>query len=88
MISKKLDYHYDAGFDVLYISVDPNEPAMGYEESEGILIRRSIETGDFVGITIFDFRARLAGNDFPGVFDYVGNDFLSKINIDIGNNVN
>lgn len=86
MRNKKLNHHYDARFDVLYISVEPNESARGYEENEGIIIRRSVKTGEFVGITIFDFKARLTVNDFPGVLDYIERDFLNKVHENISVN--
>ena len=78
-MKKQLQYNYDARYDVLYISVVPNESAIGVEDNDGIVIRKSRETGEFVGLTIFDFKMRLAGNSFPGVSDFIDLGFLQTV---------
>lgn len=57
-----LQHNYDSKYDVLYVSIVPNEPAIGVEDDEGIVIRRSRQTGKFVGVTIFDFKKRWRNN--------------------------
>jgi uncharacterized protein YuzE len=72
-MQKQLKCNYDSKYDVLYISVVPNEPAIGSEDIDGVVVRRSRATGEFVGITIFDFKRRLENNNFEGITDYIGN---------------
>jgi hypothetical protein len=40
---------------VLYISVGVPRPAISQYLSSGILIRTDVGTGEFVGVTVFDF---------------------------------
>ena len=46
--------HYDAKYDILYISKIPNEPSIGTEEIDGVIVRRSAKDNKFVGMTIFN----------------------------------
>lgn len=81
-MQKQLKCKYDSEYDVLYISIIPNEPALGSEDVDGIVVRRSRSTGDFVGITIFDFKKRLENNNFEGITDYIKPDDLMVLAAD------
>lgn len=76
---RKIKTNYDSDFDVLYISIIPNEPSIGSEKTDGVVIRRSRSTGEFVGITIFDFKKRLAEGNFEGIVDYLTPTELASI---------
>lgn len=51
----KIDYSYDDGADILYITFGKPINAICHEVEEGILLRRSPKTQKIVGITIIDF---------------------------------
>jgi uncharacterized protein YuzE len=78
---KNLKFNYDSKFDILYISVVPNEPSVGIEEVDGIVIRRSMKTNEFVGITIFDFKARIDNIDFEYLNTYIDTAFLETLKL-------
>jgi hypothetical protein len=46
---------YDKTARVLYISVGSPRPAISHHLPDGILIRTDKDTGEFVGLTVFDF---------------------------------
>jgi uncharacterized protein YuzE len=54
-----LKFDYDKDNDVLYISVGEPRPSYGYEEVEGIIIRRDFETHELTGVTILYLSKRL-----------------------------
>jgi uncharacterized protein YuzE len=78
-MTKQLQSNYDSKYDVLYVSVVPNEPAIGREDNDGIVIRKSRKTGEFVGVTIFDFKKRLKNNSFPGVGEFIDVNYLCSL---------
>jgi len=84
-MKKRLQSNYDSKYDILYISVIPNEPAIGEEGPDGIVIRRSRKTGEFVGITIFDFKKRISDNDLSGITDFINLDKLREISTNLLN---
>ena len=49
-------FNYDAKYDILYISKEPNESSIGTEEVDGVIVRRSIKDNKFVGVTIFNIK--------------------------------
>jgi len=53
-------FHYDAKYDILYISKIPNEPSIGTEEIDGVVIRRSAKDNKFVGVTIFNIKQMIS----------------------------
>lgn len=78
-----LKINYDKKFDILYISIGTPIPSYGDEEIPGLVVLKSIETGELTGITIFDFKKK--------VEDKTINEIKMPIEIDvesIGNNLN
>ena len=75
-----LKHNYDAKYDVLYVSKVPNEPAIGVEDNEGIVIRKSRKTGEFVGVTIFDFRRRINNHELPK-FEDIHDDYFYELKL-------
>ena len=59
----KIKYNYDTANDVLYISV--GEPRLSYGDDlfDGITARYDMNTNEFTGVTILDFKARHTDND-------------------------
>jgi len=53
-------FNYDAKYDILYISKIPNEPSIGTEEIDGVVVRQSVKDGGFVGITIFNIKEMIS----------------------------
>jgi len=53
-------FNYDAKYDILYISKIPNEPSIGTEEIDGVVIRRSAKDNKFVGVTIFNIKQMIS----------------------------
>ena len=51
----KLWVIYDEASDVLYLSVGKPEPAVTYEDTEGLLVRKDPQTGKTVGVTILSY---------------------------------
>lgn len=51
----ELCFEYDAGSDVLYVSVIRPAPARSEEPVPGLILRYDIESGEAVGATIVDF---------------------------------
>ena len=54
----KLEISYDAGSDVLYISIGEPRPGIATECNDGDFIRTDLATNEVVGITLLDFRER------------------------------
>ena len=75
-----LQHNYDSKYDVLYVSKVPNEPAIGVEDDEGIVIRKSRKTGEFVGVTIFDFKKRANKHELPK-FECINDDYFYKLKL-------
>lgn len=55
---------YDAGTDVLYLSVGQPREAITWESPEGHLFRLDVDTGDVVGLTLLNVRALFEADDF------------------------
>ena len=51
-----VNFDYDKGADVLYISFGNPQEAICEEVSDGILLRKHIVTGKIVGITIIGYK--------------------------------
>lgn len=49
---------YDKKADVLYLSIGAPRPAISEELGDDILLRHDIETGEVVGLTIFNLASR------------------------------
>ena len=75
-----LKHNYDIKYDVLYVSKVPNEPAIGVEDDEGIVIRKSRKTGEFVGVTIFDFKKRVDNHALPK-FEDIQDDYFYTLDL-------
>ena len=54
----KLEISYNAGVDVLYISIGEPRPGIAAECNDGDFIRLDPATNEVVGITLLDFRER------------------------------
>jgi uncharacterized protein YuzE len=57
----KLHFSYDKHADVLYAFKDVPKEAWCEEVSDGILIRRDIDTDEIIGFTIVNFKRQRAG---------------------------
>jgi len=55
---ENIDWDYDDGADVLYISIAKPQEALGMDVGEGIIVRYREDTGEVVGLTIIGFRER------------------------------
>lgn len=55
---KKIVFTYDHEADVLYCHINRPVSALGYEEQDGVFIRRAIDTNQVVGFTIVDYKKR------------------------------
>ena len=55
---QKLEISYDAGADVLYISIGEPRPGIAAECNDGDFLRIDPATSEVVGITLLDFRER------------------------------
>ena len=53
-------YNYDAKYDILYIAKKMNEPSIGTEEIDGVVIRRSIKDNKFIGVTIYNIKQMIS----------------------------
>jgi len=53
-----LNWEYDEEADVLYISVEKPEKAIGLDAGEGIIVRYREDTNDVVGLTIIGIKQR------------------------------
>ena len=56
--------NYDSKYDILYISVKDNKPAISEEPIDGVVIRRD-ETSKIIGVTIFGVKKAIT----PGYID-------------------
>ena len=79
MPNQKILYDYDDKYDILYITTCDNEPSLA-EEKNGYLIRKSLKSGKFTGITIFDFKKKQKNNSLLEITNYIGKDVLENIN--------
>ena len=78
MLDTKINYDYDEDDDILYLSIGKPKPSITTEVEEGILIRKDINTGKIIGVTILDYMDRVNKNEkinLPKEFD------LAKIKI-------
>lgn len=66
----KLIYNYDDKYDILYITIRENEPSLAYEKN-GYLIRKSLKSGKFTGITIFDFKKKQKENNLSEITELI-----------------
>ena len=57
--------NYDSKYDILYISNKDNRPAIGEEPIDGVVIRRTVDNNEIVGVTIFDVKKAIT----PGFHD-------------------
>lgn len=55
----QLDWDYDAGADVLYVSSGEPKAALGVDIGDGIVVRYDEPSQTVVGLTITGFRGRL-----------------------------
>jgi len=55
--------HYDAGGDVLYLSIKPAAPALTQEGEPGVLWRYDVEGGALIGVTVVDFAEAWRGRE-------------------------
>ena len=53
-----LNWEYDDGADVLYISVGEPRPALGTDIGEGLIVRYDEKEREIVGLTVIGLRAR------------------------------
>ena len=56
--AKNINWKYDPGADVLYISIGEPRNAEGIDIGEGIISRVDPENKEIVGLTILNFSAR------------------------------
>ena len=54
-----ITYDYDKDRDVLYAFVGRPRPCVSVETPHGVLLRRDMETGEFVGFTIINYARKL-----------------------------
>jgi hypothetical protein len=59
----ELQVKYDARGDVLYVSFGEPRKAIGEEISDGLVVRRDLETDEVVGFTVVDFAKRFERGD-------------------------
>jgi len=55
---ENLNWDYDEEADVLYISIDKPQKAIGIDAGEGIIIRYREDKKEIVGLTIIGFKDR------------------------------
>lgn len=55
---ENLNWDYDEEADVLYISIDKPQKAIGIDVGEGIIIRYREDKKEIVGLTIIGFKDR------------------------------
>lgn len=54
-----LDWEYDSGADVLYLSVGSPRPAVGVDVGDRLIVRYDEATGEILGLTVIDLMSRL-----------------------------
>ena len=54
-IANRLDVHYDDEADVLYVSLGAPRAADTFPGEHGILIRKDMNTGEVIGVTIIGY---------------------------------
>ena len=54
-----INWHYDEGADVLYLSVGERRPAEGIDIGDGLILRYDEAHNEIVGLTVIGLRARL-----------------------------
>jgi uncharacterized protein YuzE len=74
----KIIYNYDDKYDILYITIRENEPSLA-DEKNGYLIRKSLKSGKFTGITIFDFKKKQKENKLSEITEYIDKNTLNSI---------
>jgi uncharacterized protein YuzE len=74
----KIIYNYDDKYDILYITIRENEPSLA-DEKNGYLIRKSLKSGKFTGITIFDFKKKQKENKLSEITEYIDKNILNSI---------
>ena len=55
---ENLNWDYDEEADVLYISINNPQKAIGLDVGEGIIVRYREDTKEVVGLTIIGFKER------------------------------
>jgi hypothetical protein len=70
-MKKGLEYRYDGKYDILYVTAPVHGTTYHTEDDEGIAIKRNRATGEFAGSIIFDFKLRLADDNFPGINQFI-----------------
>jgi uncharacterized protein YuzE len=58
-----LHMYYDRGGAILYLSVGEPRPAISEELEDDILVRLDAQTGEIVGLTVFNFSSRFESPD-------------------------
>jgi len=53
-----INWDYDEEADVLYLSIDKPQMALGIDMGDGIIIRYKEKTKEIVGLTIIGFKQR------------------------------
>jgi len=56
----KLDWEYDSGADVLYLSLGSPRSAVGVDVGDGLIVRYDEATGEILGLTVMDLMSRVA----------------------------
>lgn len=54
-----IDWHYDEGADVLYLSVEERQSSEGIDIGDGLILRYDEGRKEVVGLTVLGLRARL-----------------------------
>ena len=78
MPRRRISYNYDDKYDILYINICKNELFL-FDEKNGYLVRKSLKSGKFTGITIFDFRKKQKENNLLEITKYINEDTLNSI---------
>lgn len=65
--ANKTTFRYDCDNDILYISLGPPRPSFCVAEIDDIYIMQDIETGEYSGITILDFKQRLSSKSYDHI---------------------
>lgn len=60
-----LNWDYDEEADVLYISIDEPQKALGVDIGEGTIIRYIESTKEVIGLTLIGLKERLIRSLFP-----------------------
>lgn len=52
-----LSLSYDTASDVLYVSLGEPRPALTFEERDGVLVRKDLESGEPIAVTVLDYES-------------------------------